>query len=430
MYNLGTLYNAPLIPHREMVWWYHEFYEVIEDVADLIGAHTSFFDAFMIENTTKMAAKVLKNVTIFYGEDIIRERGGYEVDDYLPREVLLIELGLDFMYHSAMKEKDTISPYVQHKESLPFVYAVYIILGESFLRSTKRYCMYVDQAIPKRLEVERLEDIGERVRPKLRLEVARLEMKARSMEERFGATQTHFYGVVKQVQWHMKIAMAMRTKVLVSFRRLVMQMARKYGRSEQQILDNFQHGSTGLVRAANYFDPNREKAFSGLARNWIQASVLLHLKTEANMCKIPAPLWQVYRKMEQMSHDKGIVGDIPAIAKEMKMTEEQVVEVMQAIQINRPVSLESPLSEDDPGTMLRDNVVDEGESVEDSLSRKSSTQASDYMSALSYKERMVICCCFGTFDLVPDSKDMYPLDIVRERLRQMALIAVDQMKRS
>lgn len=416
------VYSAPLIPHKQMVWWYKEIHERVDDSADLIGEHTSFLDLFIIDTATRSAARLLRNRTIFKGDEDIDKIGRRGKNDYLPREVLLIELGMDFMYHEAARPQDTVPPFVQHRPILPFVHATYIILAESFLRTVSNYCGYVDKVAGIRSTMA--PDVA--TPAPIMIDMSNTEVKASSIETKIRAERYALYGVVKQVQWHMVIVIYMRGMVLQSFRRLAMQLAKRYGRSEQQIQDNFQHGSTGLVRAANYFDPYREKAFSGLARNWVQASILLHLKSEANICKIPAPVWQIYRSMEQKAHDLGIKGDIGAIAKEMKMTPMEVYEIYRMIQINRPVSLENPVSDDDPTTILKDNIRDNSPSPETMVIGSMSDSPSDYMHHLSSIERMVVCCLFGAYDEILQEGPMSDEAIASERTRQVAAYIVQE----
>lgn len=410
------VYTAPLIPHKQMVWWYREIHERVDDNADLIGEHTSFLDLFIIDTATRSAARLLRNRTIFKSDEDIDEIGRKGKHGYLPREVLLIELGMDFMYHEAARPQNTVPPFVQHRPILPFVHATYIILSESFLRTVRNYCGYVEKVASIRVAIDQdnLIDVS------TVLDMSSTEVRASSIEKRIRSDRSVLYGVIKQVQWHMTIVEHMRGMVLQSFRRLAMQLAKRYGRSEQQILDNFQHGSTGLIRAANYFDPYREKAFSGLARNWVQASILLHLKTEANICKIPAPVWQTYRSMEQKAHDLGIKGDIGAIAKEMKMTPMEVYETYRMIQINRPVSLENPVSDDDPTTILKDNIRDNSPSPEAIVIGSTLDDPSDYMKRLTGDERMVICCLFGAYDKILQLESIPENDMESERTRQIA----------
>lgn len=419
----GSLYSAPLIPHAQMVWWYMDLHDNVEKAASLIGEKTSFLDHFIIDTAMRCGASLLRNRTIFVDDDAVKKMGGKSQKiqagkSYLPRETLMLNISIDFLYHEAARPEDINPPFYQHRDRIPFVHAVYIILAESFLRTVSNYCSYIEQICHLRLEIE------ENPRPNRVIQLSRLEISASSLEKKLRGDRATLYGVVKQIRWHMTFVEHMKNRVITAFRRLAMQVAKKYGRSEQQINDNFQHGSTGLIRAANYFDPYREKAFSGLARNWIQASVLLHLKTEANMCKIPAPVWQLFRKIEQVAHDNSIEGDYPAIAKKMKMETIEVMEVYRMIQINRPISLENPVSEDESNnTTLKDNIEDESKSPEDVLV-ESSDRLSDYMKGLGYQERMVICCLFGTYEEIPQKDTILSdHDIESERLRQIAIKA-------
>jgi RNA polymerase sigma factor (sigma-70 family) len=403
-----------------MVWVYKEMHEHVEECALLIGEHTGFLDGFFMETTLRCSAGLLRNRTIFHRNEELKVKGAKKTKFFSPAEDILLRTGIDFIYHQLLdkQQRPIRGPFVILQDKLPFVHAVYIILTESFVRSTRGYIEAMDESSRIRLELLS-QEMPPQERKRLVLRLASLETKIVATEKKVHG-QTSLYGVIKQIKWHMMIIDHLRDYVIRAFRRLAMQLAKKYGRSEQQTLDNYQHGSIGLQRAVNYFDPDRNKAFSGLARNWIRAGILLHLKTEANLMKVPNAVWQQHKKLEDLAHDNGVAGDLNAIARLANMPLEDVDEIYRLIQMNRPVSLESPVSEEEPGsTQLKDNIPDESATPEGELIA-AREDLGDYMQALDEYERLVVCCSFGAYDLIPH-KQLDPQDVFSERLRQIAV---------
>ncbi len=418
--NNRRLYSAPMIPHKQLVWWYAEIHQRVDSAADIIGAHTNFIDRAIIDFAARCAARLLRNKTIFVDDEDIAKKGGVANKHFSAREDLLLRVGMDFMYYDVVRPKNVTPPFIAHRGKLPFVHAVYIILTESFLRATNDYMDRADVIAEARADgsIEKI------------IAISALEIQSSALEEKFRTDGTVLYGVVKQVRWHMMHVNRMKDKVIAAFQRLAMQIARQFGRSDQQILDNFQHGCTGLIRAANFFDKDRERAFSGLARNWIRANVLLHLKTEANMCKIPNSVWQAHKDMEDKAHEFGIEGDYAAIAAALRKMPDRpeyadigdgdVAEVYQLIQINRPVSLENPVSEDGITiTTQKDNIRDDTPSAETRMISAINEDLSPYMRNLTVEEQVIVCCLYGAYEQI-HGPIIPAADIEREYYRQLA----------
>src|SRR3954465_9727756 len=68
--------------------------------------------------------------------------------------------------------------------------------------------------------------------------------------------------------------------------RLVVKLARDYGRMHPSLLDLIQEGNLGLAMALRKYDPNRGVKFSSYAAWWIRAYILKHLVDTARLVRV------------------------------------------------------------------------------------------------------------------------------------------------
>jgi RNA polymerase sigma-32 factor len=75
-------------------------------------------------------------------------------------------------------------------------------------------------------------------------------------------------------------------RLITSNLRLVVKLARDYGRLHGSLLDLVQEGNLGLSLALTKYDPNRGVKFSSYAAWWIRAYILKHLVDSARLVRI------------------------------------------------------------------------------------------------------------------------------------------------
>ena len=125
---------------------------------------------------------------------------------------------------------------------------------------------------------------------------------------------------------------------------LVHHVARRY-RQSADYEDLVQVGTEGLIRAVDNFDASRGHAFSSYAVPSITGAIRHYLRDHARTIKVPGRLQataaHVSQAIESLSQALGRSPTVPEIATELGISQEQVLEAIEANHAGAIVSLES-----------------------------------------------------------------------------------------
>ena len=128
-------------------------------------------------------------------------------------------------------------------------------------------------------------------------------------------------------------------------------LARRFSNRGEPLDDLVQVASLGLLKAVDRFEPSRGVEFSTYATHTIVGELKRHFRDKGWAVRAPRRMQELYLRLgkvvSSLSQELGRSPTIPELAAEAQVTEEEVLEALEAGQAYRFSSLDAPSGDED-----------------------------------------------------------------------------------
>jgi RNA polymerase sigma-B factor len=168
-------------------------------------------------------------------------------------------------------------------------------------------------------------------------------------------------------------------------------LARRFGNRGELLDDLVQVASVGLVKAVDRFEPARGVEFSTYATHTIVGELKRHFRDKGWAVRAPRRMQELYLRLGKtigaLSQELGRSPTIQELATEAQVSEEEVLEALEAGQAYRFASLDAPSPGDTDGDSLGAHMGDEDPGMVDAEHRAA---LSPLISRLPTREQKIL----------------------------------------
>ena len=224
-----------------------------------------------------------------------------------------------------------------------------------------------------------------------------------------------------------------RRQMIRSNLRLVINIAKQYGRYGVPLLDLIEEGNLGLMKAVGKFDPKRGYRFSTYASWWIKQAIMRSLSNQGKTIRIPVYMYDLISRWRKVrDHLMQKLDRIPTrkeIADVMKVPLGKVRDIENLV--TKPSSLNMPVSIDSTAELIdliEDDSFEAPEQMVDELFKNE--RIDKLLGYVDERERQILLLRFGIKGGEKHTLEEVAQDfgITRERVRQIEHSALKKIR--
>jgi len=259
-----------------------------------------------------------------------------------------------------------------------------------------------------------------------------LQRQLRELELEVGVSSRVLWELIAEMDVGERQVRGAKDALIEANLRLVVSIAKRYGREGMPLLDRIQEGNIGLMRAVDRFKYRRGFKFSTYATWWIRQAVMRGIAYRARTVRLPVhlhdALWRIQRTRGALVQTLGREPTTKELARCTGLRSNKVEMLLKSVA--KPLSLEAPVGEDSVlGDFLEDSTT--GSPLDDVQTKELAEEVGRALATLTPKESQILRLRFGISgnagQTLGEIGAVYGL--TRERIRQVEAIALRKLAR-
>ena len=424
------IFSLPLLPQRQVVQLFELLDRLLDDTISILLDKSNFVETYLSDVIAEVAASITHGRTIYSGAKPASSDQATGVSDVVYKrasDVRFLEQGINVMHQLAAYQYDD-HPDVRLKDQtrevlrgIRFVRLVYEEVVQSFMFATNHYDD--DLSAAAHLHKEISSEYRHGPVSELHDQYAVLDGRLREAEESVGVERAYLYHLCRNLRRAQDEQLQIRDRIYEPYLRIVYKEAKKHATTDQQVLDNFQNGAQGLLRAISCYDLRKNVSFSSYAHWWIRQSILFHIKDSSNFVKLPVGIWQAFTSIEKKRaklNSRDGRDNLDALSTATGHSKAKLKAVYDAVRLSHVHSLDYEV--DETGKMMLIDVIPDDRPDERHRHDHVTDDLRQRLVALTPEQRWVVMLHYGLFDMLPHKAPLGPGEVEQERARQRTFL--------